>query len=138
MVWWLWSINVGPCARFQQDIRKVHLTVVKRIFRYLIGTSSLGLYFKYNKEFKLMSYSDTNYAGDKIGRRSTSGSCHIIGGNLVTWINKKKGLVALFIVKVEYILVASCYTQLIWIKNQLKDYIKYLLKSQRKQLTFPL
>jgi len=76
--------SVGLCARFQQDPREVHLTIVKRIFRYLIETSNLVLYIKYIMEFRLISYCDTDYVGDKIERRSTSGSCDIIGGNLVT------------------------------------------------------
>jgi len=76
--------SVGLCARFQQDPREVHLTVVKRIFKYLIGTPNLGLYFEHDKVFRLVSYCDTNYAGDKLKKRSTSGSCHLIVGNLVT------------------------------------------------------
>jgi len=121
--------GVGLCARFEQDPREVHLTSLKRIFRYLNGTPNLGLYFKYSKEFRLISYCDADYACEKIERRSTSESYHIIGGNLVTWINQKQGLVTLFTAKAEYISVASCCTQLIWIKNQLEDYSIYGKKS---------
>ena len=117
--------SVGLCVIFQQDPKEVHLTIVKRIFRYLIGTCNFGIYFMYNREFRLISYRDTDYAGDKIERRSISGSYHINGGNLVTWISKKQGLVALSTTQVEYIPAASCYTQLIWIKNQVEDYIIY-------------
>ena len=83
-------LSVGLCSKFQQDPREVQLTAVERIFRYLIRTFNLGLYFKYNKEFRLISYCDADYAGNKIERRGTSGSFHIIGGNLVTWISKKR------------------------------------------------
>ena len=121
--WLLFS--VGLCARFQQDPREVHLTTFKWIFRYLIGTSNLGLYFKYSKEFRLISYCDVDYASNKIKRRSTNGSCHIIGWNLVTWISKKQGLIVLSTIEVEYISVESCCTQLIWIKNQLEGYNIY-------------
>ena len=54
------------------------LTIVKRIFKYLIGTPNLGLYFKHNKEFRLISYYDADYADNKCERQSTSGSCHLI------------------------------------------------------------
>jgi len=94
---------VGLCARFQQDSRKVHLTVVKRIFRYLIGTPNLGFYFKHGKKFRLISYRDADYVGDKIERRNTSGSYHLIGGNLVTWISKKQVSVTLFTAEAKYI-----------------------------------
>jgi len=54
----MWQILTRP--------KVVHLTVVKRIFRYLIGTPNLGLYFKHSKEFKLISYCAANYTGEKI------------------------------------------------------------------------
>ena len=117
--------SVGLCARFQQDPRKFQLTAVKRIFRYVIGTPNLGLYFKYSKELMLISYCYVDYAGDKIERRSTNGSCHIIGGNLVTWISKKVRINSIIHLQVEHILAASCPTQLIWIMNQLEDYNIY-------------
>ena len=43
----------------------------------------------------MINYCDADYAGDKIESRSTSGTCHLIGGNLVTWISKKQGSIAL-------------------------------------------
>ena len=63
--------SVRLCARLQQDLREVHLIVVKRIFIYLMGTPNLGLYFKHSKEFKLISDYDADYASDKLERRST-------------------------------------------------------------------
>jgi len=52
--------SVGLCVIFQQDPKEVHLTIVKRIFRYLIGTCNFGIYFMYNREFRLISYRDTD------------------------------------------------------------------------------
>ena len=95
--------SVELCAWFKQDPREVHLTAVKRIFRYLIGTSNLGIYFKYIKDFMLISYCDVDYTGEKIERRNITGSCHIIGGNLVTWISKKQGLVVLSTAEAKHI-----------------------------------
>ena len=88
-------------SRFQQDPREVHLIAVKRILRYLIGTPNLGLYFKHNKEFKLINYCDADYNGDKILGRSTSGSFHLIGENLVNWISKTQGSIAWSTIEAE-------------------------------------
>ena len=63
--------NVCLCARFQKEPREVHLTTVKRIFRYLIGTPNLGLCFKKGKDFRLSSYCDADYAREKLERKST-------------------------------------------------------------------
>ena len=81
--------NACLCARFQKYPSKVHLTAIRRVFRYLIGTPNLGIYFKQRKEFRLINYCDTNYAGDKLERKNTRESFNFIGGNLVTWICKK-------------------------------------------------
>ena len=74
--------SVCLCARFQKEQREVHLTVVKRIFRYLIRTSNLGLLFKRRESFRLIIYNDVDYVGDKVERKSVSGSCQLIGGKL--------------------------------------------------------
>lgn len=108
--------------KFRQEPRKVYLIAVKCIFRYLIRTSNLGQLFKRREDFKITSFCDVNYVGNRDKRKSTSGSCHFIGGNLVIEICKKQGSIALSTAEVEYISVACCYTQLIWIKTQLEDY----------------
>lgn len=86
-------------VRFQQKSREVHLTIVKRISRYLIGTSNLGLLFKRREDFRLTSFCDVDYVGDKVERKSTTGRCHFIGGKLVALICKKQGSTTLSIVE---------------------------------------
>jgi len=70
----------------------------------------------------LQGYSDADYAGDKVERKSTSGGCHFIGGNLISWMSKKQGTIALSTTEAEYISAAQCCSQLLWIRNQLADY----------------
>jgi len=65
--------NVCLCARIQKEPREVHLTTIKRIFRYLIGTFNLGLLFKRRESFRLTSYYDADYVSDKVKIKSTSG-----------------------------------------------------------------
>ena len=77
------------CARFQADPREPHLTAVKRIFKYLKGTTDLGLWYPRESDFKLIGYSDTDFTGYKIDRKSTSGSFQFLGGRLVSWFSKK-------------------------------------------------
>jgi len=73
--------------------------------------------FKRRESFRLESYCDADYVGDKVERKSTSASCHFIGGNLITWICKKQGSTALSTAKAEYTLAVSYCAQLLWIKN---------------------
>ncbi|GJU07311.1 retrovirus-related pol polyprotein from transposon TNT 1-94 [Tanacetum coccineum] len=86
--------NLGPdlvvlCARYQSNIKESHLTAVKRNLRYLKGTLTLGLYYPKCSDFDLKGYSDSDYAGCNMDRKSTSGACQILGGKLVCWSAKK-------------------------------------------------
>ena len=110
------------CARFQADPRESHLTAVKRIFRYLKGNPNLGLWYPKESEFNLIGYSDADYAGCKIDRKSTSGSCQLLGGRLVSWFSKKQQTISTSTAEAEYIAAGSCCAQVLWMRNQLMDY----------------
>ena len=69
------------CSRFQANPKESHLIAVKRIFRYLKGTPDLGLWYPKESPFDLIGYTDADYAGCKIDRKSTSGSCQLLGKN---------------------------------------------------------
>ncbi|GJU85909.1 hypothetical protein Tco_1293455 [Tanacetum coccineum] len=66
------------CARYQANPKESHLIAVKRIFRYLKGTPSLGLWYPKCLGFDLKGYSDSDYAGCNMDRKSTYGACYSI------------------------------------------------------------
>ena len=109
------------CARFQADPREPHLTAVKRIFKYLKGTITLGLWYPRDSDFHLIGYSDADFAGCKIDRKSTSGSCQFLGDRLVSWYSKKQKSISTSTAEAEYIAAGSCCAQILWMKNQLLD-----------------
>jgi len=110
------------CARYQSKPRVSHLVAVKRIFRYLKGTPDLGLWYPNDDNFELTAYSDSDYGGCKRDFKSTSAGCQFFGSRLVTWQCKKQTSVATSTCEAEYIAVASCCSQIIWIQQQLRDY----------------
>ncbi|KAK6161170.1 hypothetical protein DH2020_004551 [Rehmannia glutinosa] len=110
------------CARFQSNPKESHLSVVKRIFRYLKGTIQYGLFYPKNENFSLKGYSDSDYAGNIDDRKSTSGSCQFLGDCLVSWFSMKQNCVSLSTAEAEYISAAFCCTQLLWMKQTLADY----------------
>ncbi|PKU83003.1 putative mitochondrial protein [Dendrobium catenatum] len=72
--------SVCLCARFQADPKESHLSAVKRIFRYLLGTQSLGIWYpKHSTSFEIIGFSDSDFAGCKVDRKCTSGTCQFIG-----------------------------------------------------------
>jgi hypothetical protein len=72
-------LSVGMCARFQVDPKEVHLRAVKRIMRYLLYTPKFRLWYPNGSTFDLIGYSDVDWAGCKIDRKSTSGTCQFLG-----------------------------------------------------------
>jgi hypothetical protein len=114
--------SVCLCARFQSCPKESHLIAVKQIFRYLLGTIDLGLWYPKSNSFDLISYTDADFAGCKIDRKSTSGTCHFLGHSLVSWFSKKKNYVALSTAEAEYVAAGSCCAQSLYIKQQLEDF----------------
>lgn len=110
------------CARFQSDPKESHLIAVKRIFRYLKGTPNLGIWYPKGTGFDLVGYTDSDFAGCKIDRKSTSGSCQFLGRRLVSWYSKKQHSVSTSTAEAEYIAAGSCCAQILWMRNQLQDY----------------
>ncbi|KAD5960655.1 hypothetical protein E3N88_12127 [Mikania micrantha] len=110
------------CARFQATPKESHLIAVKRIFRYLQGTQSLGIWYSTGQSCKLVAFSDSDYAGCKLSRKSTSGGCQFLGNCLVSWQSKKQTSVATSTAEAEYIAAASCTSQILWLQSQLLDY----------------
>ncbi|KAH9672026.1 protein ALUMINUM SENSITIVE 3 [Citrus sinensis] len=114
--------SVCLCARFQSCPKESHMLAVKRIFRYLIGTINLGLWYPKGTHIDLTCYSDADFAGYKVDRKSTSGTCHFLGHSLVSWFSKKQNSVALSTTEAEYIAAGSCCAQILWMKQTLRDY----------------
>jgi hypothetical protein len=108
------------CARFQASPRESHLKATKMILRYLKHTQDVGVWYPKGANFELIGYSD--YAGDKVKRKSTLGTCQLLGRLLVSWSSKKQNSVALSTVEAEYIAIDSCCAQLLWMKATLRDY----------------
>ncbi|GKC43507.1 hypothetical protein Tco_1061229, partial [Tanacetum coccineum] len=63
---------VCACARFQVNPKISHLHVVKKIFRYLKGQPKLGLWYPKDSPFDLVAFTDSNYAGASLDRKSTT------------------------------------------------------------------
>nr|GEW58989.1 uncharacterized mitochondrial protein AtMg00810-like [Tanacetum cinerariifolium] len=92
-----------------------HLQAVKRIFRYLKGHPTLGLWYPRELAFGLEAYSDSDYAGANLDRKSTTGGCQFLGRRLISWQCEKQTIVATSTTKAKYVAAASCCGQVLWI-----------------------
>ncbi|GKA63660.1 uncharacterized mitochondrial protein-like protein [Tanacetum coccineum] len=80
---------VCACARYQVNPKVSHLHAVKRIFRYLKGQPKLGLWYPKDSPFDLVAYTDSDYAGASLDKKSTTGGCQFLGCRLISWQCKK-------------------------------------------------
>ncbi|GJS66653.1 putative ribonuclease H-like domain-containing protein [Tanacetum coccineum] len=113
---------VCACARFQVTPKMSHLHAMKRIFRYLKGQPKLGLWYPRDSPFDLEAFSDSDYAGASLDRKSTTGGCQFLGKRLISWQCKKQTIVANSTTEAEYVAAANCCGQVLWIQNQMLDY----------------
>ncbi|KAK1424228.1 hypothetical protein QVD17_19549 [Tagetes erecta] len=120
---------VCVCARYQSDPKESHLVAVKRIFRYLKGKPNLGLWYPYEGNFELYSYSDSDFGGCALDRKSTTGGCQFLGPRLVSWQCKKQTNVSVSTAEAEYIAASAGCSQVLWLQNQLLDYGFNFLKT---------
>jgi hypothetical protein len=114
--------SVCMCSRFQANPKESHRSVLKRILRYLKYTPSIGLWYPHGACFELLGYSDSDFAGCRVNRKSTSGGFHFLDRSLVAWSSKKQNSVALSTMEVEYISAGACCAQILYLKQSLLDY----------------
>ena len=114
--------SVGLSIHFQSNPKETHLKAVKWILRYLKHIPNLALWYPRGCNLDLIGYADADYAGFLINMKSTSGMTHFLGSCLVSCATKKQHSVAMSTAEAEYVAAASCCAQLLWIRQQLKDF----------------
>ncbi|RVW90629.1 Retrovirus-related Pol polyprotein from transposon RE2 [Vitis vinifera] len=102
--------------------KESHLIALKRVIRYIAGTLELGIWYPFDTHSDVACYTDADWAGNVDDRKNTSGGCFYIGNCLVAWMSKKQNSISLSTAEAEYIAAGSCCTQLLWIKQMLRDY----------------
>jgi hypothetical protein len=101
------------CAHFQASPRTSHRQAVRRIFRYLRHTPDFVLWYSASSSLARHGFSDAHFAGCRLDRKSTSGTCLFLGSSLVSWSSRKQSSVAQSTTEAEYIASASCFSQLL-------------------------
>ncbi|GJY93968.1 hypothetical protein Tco_0509750 [Tanacetum coccineum] len=114
--------SVCLCPRFQEAPKTSHLEAVKRIFRYIKGTSHLGLWYPKVTGLETIVYADSDHTGDYINRKSTSGVCTFIGCCHTLWMSKKQTALAISNIEAEYVSAEKACQQALWMKQALVDY----------------
>ncbi|GKA12040.1 hypothetical protein Tco_0691586 [Tanacetum coccineum] len=98
------------------------VAVVKRIFRYIKGTTHLGLWYPKGTGIETVVYADSDHAGDYVDRKSTSSICTFVGCCLTSWFSKKQTALAISTTEAEYVSAGKACQQALWMKQALIDY----------------
>lgn len=112
---------VSVVSRYMHDPRSGHLDAVYRIMRYLKGSPGMGLWFKSNGHLNVDGYSDADWASCLDDRRSTSGYCVFVGGNLVSWRSKKQPVVSKSTAEAEYRAMSQGLSEMLWVRGLLLE-----------------
>ncbi|QRW18725.1 integrase core domain protein [Rhizoctonia solani] len=107
-------------AQYTTCYGPAHVTAIKRVIRYLKGTSFLGLLYKQSEAevgFGEVGYSDADWGSNLLDRKSISGNVYLLGGAAVSWSAKKQPTVALLTMEAEYMALSHACTQAIWFRQ---------------------
>ncbi|GKA49465.1 hypothetical protein Tco_0742538 [Tanacetum coccineum] len=110
------------CESVDKAPKTSHLEVVKRIFRYIKGTTHLGLWYPKGTGIETVVYADSDHAGDYVDRKSTSGICTFVGCCLTSWFSKKQTTLAISTTEAEYVSAGKACQHELWMKQALIDY----------------
>ncbi|XP_057730433.1 uncharacterized mitochondrial protein AtMg00810-like [Arachis stenosperma] len=115
------SYCVSKVSQFLQHPLEEHWKLVKRVLRYVSGTSTYGLQLHRVKDMIVTAYSDSDWGGDPNDRKSTGAFCVFLGKNLISWSSKKQSVVARSSTEAEYRAMANLVAELLWIKHLLHE-----------------
>ena len=126
---------VNILSRFLSKPSNEHMQAAKRAFRYLSGTSDMGLVYTSQRvsnmnEIIITAYSEADWAGDLDNRKSTTGYVILLNGNIINWNSKKQARVALSTAEAEYMAISAVVQELKW--------LTYLLNEMKLKVKLPI
>lgn len=112
------AFAVSLISRFVDCADEVHVTAVKRVLKYLRGTQNYGIFYDSQvNNLKFFAFSDADYAGDIVQRKSTSGYCFLFDHSIISWHSKLQRCTAQSTAESEYIVASEATKELMWLKR---------------------
>lgn len=115
------SFAVSKLAQFMNGHDSSHWEAAKKVLRYLQGTKTFGLRYSPVEDVQLSGYTDSDYAGDQIQRKSTGGFAFFLGNSLISWSSQKQPLVALSSTEAEYVALGTAARETVWLRRFLEE-----------------
>jgi hypothetical protein len=110
---------VNTLSRYLVEPRRVHIVAAKHVMRYLKGTLDFGLYYNGDQDFKLIGYTNSDWAGSVYDRKSTLGCCFSLGPSMTSQQSRKQSSIALSTAEAKYIVACFASCEAIWLQKLL-------------------
>ena len=115
------AFSTAVASRFSKNLLHQHKKAVKTILKYLKGSKQRGITYGGKKELKIQGYSNSDWAGDKKSRKSTSKYIFMLNGGPVSWCSKRQSTVALSSTEAEYIALTLAAKEATWLRLLLTE-----------------
>lgn len=115
------SFAVQEVSQFMQSPRHLHLVAVRRIIRYLLGSSSRGLFYPAGSSIRIVAFSDTDWAGCPDTRCSITGWYMFLGDSLISWKSVKQDRVSKSSTESEYRAMSAACSEAVWLRGLLAE-----------------
>ncbi|XP_025636079.1 uncharacterized mitochondrial protein AtMg00810-like [Arachis hypogaea] len=113
------AFAVNEVSQFLHTPLEQHWKAVKRILRYLAGTSDMGLEFNKSEDFRILAFSDSDWAANPVDRKSTTGYCVFLGSNLISWSSRKQVSMSRSSTEAKFRALADVMTNTMWLQKLL-------------------
>lgn len=113
--------SVSLLSRYMSKPTQNHMAAAKRVLRYLQGTHDYGIMYMKGGKDCMNAYTDSDYAGDLMDRKSTSGYLFLLSSGAVAWASKKQPIVTLSSTEAEFVAATACACQAVWMRKVLSE-----------------
>ena len=115
------AFTIHTLSQFMQKPTTSHMQAAKRVLRYLKSSPGQGILLGSQSAAILTAYSDSDWAGCPITRKSTTGFCVLLGNSPISWKTKKQKVVARSSAEAEYRAMALTTCEVVWLSQLLKE-----------------
>jgi hypothetical protein len=112
---------VNALSQFMCESKHIHMVVVKHILRYVRGTIAYGLRYTFSGGVMLHGYTDSDWMGNTMDRKSTSGYCFSLGLVMISWSSRKHGSIAQSTAEAVYIAASAASRETMWLRKLILD-----------------
>eukprot|EP00253_Pinus_taeda_P027298 PITA_27298 len=123
--------TVNTLSQFMVEPKRAHWVVTKLVLRYIQGTIEHGLLYTRGNDIRLSGFTDADWAGSSVDRKSTIGYCFNIGSRMTSWCSRKQKFVALSSAEAEYMVASTTSCEAIWLRKLLVNLLRRRMEATR-------